>query len=293
MANRLASVRFFEARFVDTRIISMHFQWPTSQCQKLAGLSEAETRRLATGVGAISTTRSGGVSPPPYDELNLGFHVGDRAANVGRNRRRLADHIAESHGESVRFAWLSQVHGTAVVDAAKVRDRDRPVEADASFSRRPLKACVVMTADCLPVLFCDRDARVVAAAHAGWRGLADGVLEATVEAMGVEPGQLIAWLGPAIGPEVFEVGDEVRAVFMEHDAGADVCFDISPFDDDRWVADLYELARRRLRDKGVERIAGGGACTYTEEQRFFSYRRDGDTGRMATAIWLRPHQPSH
>ena len=242
---------------------------------------------LSRRIGAISTTRNGGTSPPPFGSLNLGFHVGDDPDNVRKNRRILADMVEEKFEGDVPFCWLSQVHGTDVVDAEDVIATDEAVEADAGVAHTPRKACVVMTADCLPVLLCDRDATVVAAAHAGWRGLADGVVEATVDAMDVDPTRLLAWLGPAIGPDVFEIGPEVREAFLAADEGAEHCFGPSPFHDDRWVADLYELASRRLRRRGVEQIVGGGFCTYTDEEHFFSYRRDGNTGRMATAIWIR------
>lgn len=232
------------------------------------------------GVGALSTDRMGGVSAAPFDSLNLGKHVGDAPRAVEENRRRLG----EVAGEGVRFAWLEQVHGIEVVDAATVLE---PVRADGSISRTPGVACVVMTADCLPVLFCDRAGTVVGAAHGGWRGLAGGILEATVAAMEVDPGEVLAWMGPAIGPRAFEVGEEVREAFVLHDEGAQTCFRRSLKNpESRWVADLYGLARRRLRALGVGEIGGGGACTF-ESERFFSYRRDGRTGRMASAVWLR------
>ena len=245
------------------------------------------TDALAERIGAVSTTRHGGVSPPPFESLNLGFHVGDEGENVETNRRIMHKAVEDRYGDALSFCWLSQVHGTTVVDAKDIARTEEPVEADASISRSAGLACVVMTADCLPVLLCDRQATVVAAAHAGWRGLADGIVEHTVEAMDVDPTQIIAWLGPAIGPDVFEIGAEVRDIFLEADSGAEHCFGPSPFHDDHWVADLYELARRRLRYMGIEEIFGGGRCTYTNEEHFFSYRRDGNTGRMATAIWLR------
>lgn len=236
--------------------------------------------RGVVGVGALSTDRQGGVSGAPFESLNLGLHVGDEPEAVEENRRR----VREAAGGAVRFAWLEQVHGVRVVDAATVSGA---VEADGSVSRTPGVACVVMTADCLPVLFCDRAGTVVGAAHAGWRGLVAGILEATVEQMGVDPGEILAWLGPAIGPGAFEVGPEVREAFLERDQGAAGCFRPSPANsEDRWVADLYGLARRRLWAVGVEDISGGGACTF-EGERYFSYRRDGRTGRMASAIWIK------
>lgn len=256
------------------------FHWSPSR--------QPEVEGFPPSVGIFSTTRHGGVSNPPFDTLNLGFHVGDDPEAVRENRRRLKETI---DGE-VRFCWLSQVHGTRVVDAAEIAP-ENPVEADASVARRPGRVCVVMTADCLPVVLCDRRGTVVAAAHAGWRGLAAGVVEATVEAMGVAPRELIALLGPAIGADVFEVGDEVRRAFVEVDEGAEACFRPSPArPDERWVADLYELCRRRLRTAGVRTIAGEAVCTYADEQDYFSYRRDGETGRMATGIWLRRNVPN-
>ena len=228
-------------------------------------------------VQAVSTTRRGGVSPPPYDSLNLAGHVGDDPACVAENRQRLAAAI----GLSADPAWLHQVHGAAVVAAETV---DAPVAADAAWTRKSGRACVVMTADCLPVLLCDRAGTVVAAAHAGWRGLAGGVIAATVAAMPVPSAGLLAWLGPAIGPEAFEVGDEVRAAFLALDAGNAACFRPSPAG--RWLADIYALARRQLRGLGVAAVYGGEFCTFNDSARFFSYRREGKTGRMATLIGL-------
>ena len=228
-------------------------------------------------VRAISTPRHGGVSPPPYASLNLADHVGDDPAHIAENRRRLA----AMAGLPAEPAWLKQVHGTTVVAAETVLT---PVAADAAFTRAPGRPCVVMTADCLPVLLCDRAGTVVAAAHAGWRGLASGVIAATVARMGVRPAELLAWLGPAIGPNAFEVGEDVRAAFLALDAGNAGCFRPSPAG--RWLADLYELARRQLRERGVSAVYGGEFCTFSEPERFFSYRRQNRTGRMATLIWL-------
>ncbi len=228
-------------------------------------------------VRAASTTRHGGISPPPYGSLNLADHVGDDPACVAANRRRLA----AAAGYLAEPAWLQQVHGKRVVAAETVRE---PVEADAAWTRELGRPCVVMTADCLPVLLCDRAGTVVAAAHVGWRGLADGVIAATVARMDTPPTELLAWLGPAIGPDAFEVGEEVRAAFLELDAGNAACFRPSPAG--RWLADLYDLARRQLRGLGVSAVYGGGFCTFDESERFFSYRRENCTGRMATLIWL-------
>jgi YfiH family protein len=201
--------------------------------------------------------------------------VGDAAQAVAHNRQRLS---ALMPSEPV---WLQQVHGTVVADADNANCL---VQADASVARHRGAVCVVMTADCLPVLLCDEDGTVVAAAHAGWRGLCDGVIEATIHAMGVAPHKLMVWFGPAISQRAFEVGDEVRAAFVAHDAQAAEAF--LPGADGKWLADIYLLARQRLQVMGVTRIYGGEHCTYNDPTRFFSYRRDGVTGRMGAFIWL-------
>ena len=234
---------------------------------------------------ALSTTRQGGCSVAPYDSFNLGDHVQDSAVAVTTNRARLADALPDGGA----LSWLSQVHGTRVVEAAT---GGRSLDADAQWSRQPQVACAVLTADCLPVLLCSASGEVVAAAHAGWRGLQAGVLEATVRAMGAPPAQLLAWLGPAIGPTAFEVGAEVREAFLAvaDPAGrsaVEACFAPRADRPGHWFADLYTLARTRLQDAGVTRIFGGGWCTHTDSERFYSYRRDGETGRMATLILLR------
>lgn len=234
---------------------------------------------VPAGVHALITTRAGGVSRAPYDSLNLGDHVGDDPADVAANRRCLRQALMGA-GEPV---WLEQVHGTCVIDAALERPGTSPVQADAAFARLPGACCVVMTADCLPVLFCDASGSVVAAAHAGWRGLCAGILEQTVAAMGVPAHTLLAYLGPAIGPQAFVVGDEVRAAFVAHDAAAAAAF--SPQTTGKWLADIYHLARLRLSACGVDRVFGGTWCTVGDATRFFSYRRDGRTGRMASLIW--------
>ena len=232
-------------------------------------------------VHAGTTTRLGGVSVAPYDSLNLGDHVGDNVAAVAANRSLLK----QGHGLPAEPVWLKQVHGIAVVDAAVVSDV--PV-ADASFSHQSNIVCAVMTADCLPVLLCDQAGSVVAAVHAGWRGLADGVIEATVKQMGVAASNLMAWLGPAIGPKAFEVGDEVRQQFIAQDPQAVEAFQPSALSSapGRWLADIYLLARQRLARLGIEQVYGGDCCTYSDAERFYSYRRDGVTGRMAALIWL-------
>ncbi len=264
----------------------LYFDWPSDICASCAGdVSSEAFDAIRSGVGALATTRHGGISDPPFNEFNLGFGADDPEA-ARENRRRLG----ELAGDDVEFCWLRQVHGVEVADADDVVDATEPVEADACISRTPGRACTVLTADCLPVLFADRSATVVAAAHAGWRGLAAGVLEATITAMSRPPSEIVAWFGAAIGPDVFEVGDDVYQAFTDGDPGARIHFEPSPWNpDDRHVADLYGLARRRLRDLGMEAkaIFGRRRCTYTDEERFYSYRRDGETGRMATAIWLR------
>lgn len=282
-------------------------------------------------VRCVSTTRLRGQLPGMsrgvYARFNLGDHVGDDPAAVAANRAWLAEKIG---GEP---CWLQQVHGRRVVDAAALRnekDGQGAAAADAAFTRQRGVICAVMTADCLPVLLCDAVGSVVAAVHAGWRGLLGGVLEAAVEAMNAPGDALLAWLGPAIGPHAFEVGAEVRAAFVAADAAADAAFrpvagkserdagravrnlanaamfaspdeasaasgaqhsgetldrlDVSP--GSKYLADIYSLARQRLMRLGVRRIYGGGLCTVSDAERFFSYRRDGLTGRMATLIWL-------
>ncbi|HRE15784.1 MAG TPA: peptidoglycan editing factor PgeF, partial [Rhodocyclaceae bacterium] len=222
-------------------------------------------------VKALQTTRRGGVSTGAWDSLNLGEHVGDDEAHVAANRQYLASQLPAPP------AWLQQVHGT---DVLRLPATSGPHMADAACTRRPHQVCVVMTADCLPLLLCDRAGTVVAAVHAGWRGLCDGVIEAAVAAMAVSGEDLLAWLGPAIGPQAFEVGPEVRQAFVSRDAGAASAF--MPGRSDRWWADIYLLARQRLERLGVSGIHGGDRCTYTEAEYFFSYRRDGVTGRMGT-----------
>ena len=226
-------------------------------------------------VSALVTTRAGGVSVAPYAGLNLGGHVGDDPASVAQNRAILR---AALPAEPV---WLTQVHGSTMFDAD---GGNVSTEADASMTRQAGRVCAVLTADCLPVLFCDRQGSVVAAAHAGWRGLVGGMLEATVAAMQVPADSVMAWLGPAIGAQAFEVGDEVREAFIAVQPAASTAF--APHRHGKWLADIYALARLRLQRIGVTRIYGGGACTYNESARFYSYRRDGATGRMASLIWL-------
>lgn len=231
------------------------------------------------GVRALITTRRGGVSLAPYDSFNLGCHVGDDPAHVEQNRAMLR---AILPSEPV---WLEQVHGVDVVVADIARFRVRKPKGDAVVSRLPNTVCAVMTADCLPVLLTSREGLVVGAAHAGWRGLLDGVIEATVRSMSVEPSELIAYLGPAIGPNHFEVGPEVREKFTRLSPLAAQAFHAGR--GDRWFADIYRLARQRLEAIGVppSAIYGGNLCTVSDPERLYSYRRDGVTGRMASLIW--------
>ena len=233
-------------------------------------------------VRSVITTRQGGVSQGVYSSLNLGDHVGDDPLAVLANRNRLAAAI------QTQPVWLNQVHGTRVVDAAEHLVPAALPDADAAFTCQLGVACTVMTADCLPVLFCDDAGTVVAAAHAGWRGLLAGVLEETIASMRVPAKRMLAYLGPAIGPQAFEVGDEVRAAFVAFSADAATAFKPAGKGtaNGKWLADIYLLARQRLAGQGVERVFGGDFCTVTDADRFFSYRRDGQTGRMASTIWL-------
>ena len=266
------------------------------------------------GVRAACTLRTGGVSEAPYDSLNVGAHVGDVGAAVAENRRRVRERL-RLPGEP---AWLQQVHGVGVVElsgaglatagdggaevrastgrgdaAAKLARLSAAVAlplasglatADAAVTRARGRVCVIQVADCMPVLFAARDGSAVGAAHAGWRGLAGGVLEETVRHLGVPPTELIAWLGPTIGQPHFEVGDEVRAAFVAHDP--DAASALEPNARGRWQCDLYSLARRRLAALGIRDVSGGGWCTYADAARFFSYRRDGQCGRMAALVWM-------
>lgn len=251
-------------------------------------------------VRALQTTRNGGLSVAPYISLNLGTHVGDAPLTVARNRM-LLNTILPSEP-----VWLEQVHGTVVANADHANCREI---ADACIARNRGAVCVVMTADCLPILLCDTQGTVVAAVHAGWRGLAAGVIEATVSAMQAQgfagasharESTLMAWLGPAISQTAFEVGAEVREIFVAQHPAAASAFTPSPLGGEgcgegssaacsepkKYLADLYALARLRLNALGITQIYAGNRCTYTESEQFFSYRRDGVTGRMATFIWL-------
>lgn len=236
-------------------------------------------------VHAVVTTRAGGVSLPPWDSLNLGQHVGDDPAHVRENRGRLLAAL-RAIAPAQAPQWLEQVHGTQVVQAEPDAARRAAwvPAADAVGTALREVPCVVMTADCLPVFFADRNGHRVAVAHAGWRGLCDGVLEATLATFPV-PGEVMAWLGPAIGPDAFEVGGEVRAAFLQRQAQAAAHFRPSA-NSGRWLADIYALARLRLQAAGIGSVHGGGLCTVADPARFYSYRRDGRTGRMAAVIWI-------
>lgn len=236
-------------------------------------------------IGAISTVRHGGVSRAPYDDgmggggLNLGTHVGDSPDHVRQNRSLLRSILPSEP------RWMTQVHGTTVLDAAEVSDVP---QADACIATLPGVVCVIQTADCLPVLFCDAGGRVVGAAHAGWRGLAGGVLENTVARMhDAGAGKIVAWMGAAIGPECFEVGEDVLAAFARRDAENLQAFKPIAGQAGKYLADIYALARMTLNKTGITRVHGGEFCTVTDKRRFYSYRRDRTTGRMASLIWLK------
>ncbi len=233
------------------------------------------------GVRAFATTRHGGVSMGARATMNLGRSLGDDASALAENRRRLESFLPAAP------TWLTQVHGADVAVLTASSPRAPSPVADAAVTRDPDVICAVLTADCLPVLLADRGGNAVGIAHAGWRGLAAGVLEATLTALGelgVGPEDTVAWLGPAIGPDRFEVGADVRDRFCANDPAAEASF--APQRPGKWHADLFALARARLARAGVSHVTGGGHCTHSDAARFFSYRRERDTGRMATAIWL-------
>lgn len=255
-------------------------------------------------VRAVFTLRTGGVSAAPFDSLNLGAGLGDSPEAIAENRRRLREHLRLP----AEPAWLEQVHGVDVTDLSDVSAMGGAdvtatagsgapttavgvpaagkalLRADASVARRPGQVCAIRVADCMPVVFAARDGSAVGAAHAGWRGLAGGVLEATVARLGVPASQLLAWMGPAIGSQHFEVGDDVRTAFVANDERSGLAFVENSRG--RWQCDLYALARRRLSALGIGTIYGGGWCTFADADRFFSYRRDGQCGRMAALVWI-------
>jgi YfiH family protein len=229
-------------------------------------------------VRAFITTRAGGVSQGPFASFNVGLRSGDDASAVAANRGRLRAMLPDEP------KWLRQVHGSSVVEADSLADSQvNATEADAAVARRPGTVCAVLIADCVPVLLADRAGTTVAIAHAGWRGLSSGVVEKTVEQTALAPESLLAYLGPGIGPRSFEVGADVRDAFLARDPGAAAVF--SPHAPGKWLADLFALARRRLTALGVKNVYGGGDCTYSDPKRFFSYRRERITGRMAAVIW--------
>jgi YfiH family protein len=226
-------------------------------------------------VRAFVTTRAGGASHGPYATFNLGTRVGDDPNAVERNREIVRSHLPAD------VLWLHQVHGAEVVDAAAAAPLSR---ADAAVARTRRTVCAVLTADCLPVLLAARDGGAVGLAHAGWRGMAGGVIEATIARMDRPPDSLVAWLGPAIGPEAYEVGPEVYDAFVNQSPNAAQAF--APRSQGKYVADLYTLARQRLAASGVSVVSGGGFCTYNDADRFYSYRRERTTGRFASLIWM-------
>ena len=231
---------------------------------------------VPANVHALITTRAGGMSCGPYASLDLGAHVGDEPEAVARNRALLRE-LLPAEPE-----WMEQVHGCNVIEADVVSANSVP-RADGAVTRAPRVVCAVLTADCLPVLLADRDGTVVGIAHAGWRGLAAGVIEATIARMGVAASALVAYLGPAIGPRAYEVGEDVREVFIARSAAVGDAFE--PIGRGKYLADLYRLARQRLTEAGVTAVGGGDFCTYTDP-RFYSYRRDRTTGRMASLVWM-------
>ncbi|MGF1878810.1 peptidoglycan editing factor PgeF [Photobacterium frigidiphilum] len=237
-------------------------------------------------VKAISTTRKGGVSLAPYDGLNLGLHVGDDTECVQQNRSLLQREL----GLVQAPAWLNQIHSSKVIDLKL--PLTALIDADGSYSRESNLACIIMTADCLPVLLCDKNGTQVAAVHAGWRGLAGGVIEAALDKFSVPANEIMAWLGPAIGPTAFEVGGEVRQQFMAVDPQAKLAFTPQTkvvdgqSDSDKWLANIYLLATQRLQKYGITQVYGGDHCTVNEPELFYSYRREPITGRQASLIWL-------
>jgi YfiH family protein len=241
--------------------------------------------RLPPGVRAAFTTRQGGASAAPWDSFNLGVHVKDAHEAVSATRARLKS-LLSLPSEPL---WLSQVHGVDVFDLDKARDLLAPPTADAAIAHERGRVCAIMVADCLPVLFASRDGSRIGAAHAGWRGLCAGVIEAAIDAMRLPGERVLAWLGPAIGPAHYEVGEEVRAAFLARDARAAAAF--VPSRTGHWRLDLYAVARQRLADRGVTRVHGGGFCTYADAARFPSWRRERTAERFAAFVWLESRSP--
>jgi len=232
-------------------------------------------------VKAVMTTRHGGVSTSPFTTMNLGTHVDDSAEHVEQNRKILDQKLTLPN----KPLWLNQVHGT---DIANHKVDSVGCDADAVVARETNEVCAIMTADCLPVLFCDAQGTTIAAAHAGWRGLQSGILEKCVATMRCDTDKVLVWLGVAIGPTAFEVGEEVREAFVSVYKESALAFVRNPNNESKWLADIYQLSRVHLEAAGVraENIYGGGRCTFNEDTLFFSYRRESRTGRMASLIWL-------
>jgi len=227
-------------------------------------------------VRAFTTTRQGGQSRSNYSSLNLALHVEDNVDTVEQNRK----HLSAAFNLPTEPFWLQQTHSSRVTNAGNANNN----EADGAWSKQTGVVCTVLTADCLPVFFCDRAGTTVAIVHAGWRGLMDGVISSAITEMNVDPENLLVWLGPAIGPEAFEVGEEVLQQFSKKNPINKAAF--IQKDVEHWLCDIYQLARIELNQKGVQQIYGGDLCTYSDEDRFYSYRRDGVTGRMASLIWM-------
>jgi len=229
-------------------------------------------------VKAYVTTRVGGVSKAPFDTMNLAIHVGDNIKSVEQNRSILRQRL-ELPGEP---RWLDQVHGTDVADISSMRS----CKADAFYTNKANIVCAVLTADCLPVFIADSDGAEVAVAHAGWKGLLKGVIEQAVGRFDADRKDLSVWLGPAIGPKQFEIGAEVVTAFKDEAGDDDISHAFVKLSEEKWLADIYELARFRLKRLGINNVTGGDLCTVTDSQMFYSYRKDGITGRMASLIWI-------
>ncbi|OOF43225.1 multi-copper polyphenol oxidoreductase [Rodentibacter rarus] len=237
------------------------------------------TWQVPTNIHAFTTTRTGGVSQAPFESFNLGDHVGDEKSAVKINRTLLVEKFHLPHLP----LFLTQTHSTKVIRLPYSGDN---IEADAVYTNQPNQVCAVMTADCLPVLFTSKEGIEVAAAHAGWRGLCDGILEETVKCFHTNPQNITAWLGPAIGPKAFQVSKEVIEQFMQFDRLAEDAFQPDPSEKGKYLGNLYQIAIQRLNKLGITEISGGEYCTFYEKERFFSYRREGKTGRMASVIWF-------
>ncbi|QDJ12420.1 multi-copper polyphenol oxidoreductase [Mergibacter septicus] len=240
--------------------------------------------KVAKNIHAFTTTRHNplGVSPPPFDRFNLASHVGDQTTAVSTNRQHLVEHYQLPHLP----LFLNQIHSTNVIE---LPNSQHHIDADASYTNHPNQVCLVMTADCLPILFTNQAGTEIAAAHAGWRGLCNGILEQTVKKFIAPTSQIIAWLGPAISAKAFEVGEEVMHQFIQQDQQAIAAFQpqpTPPHHPTKFCADLYLLAKQRLNHLGIEQIYGGEYCTYHQPELFYSYRREKQTGRMASLIWF-------